>query len=94
MLCPVNSNESGGSKPVNSDKLESEQKAPVVSLQTHFNIMKQALVKYPNVNIQVMGQSIPSLLLWPYGTPDVPELFQSIFQAQARPYSRPRYQNT
>ena len=48
----------------------------MVSLRTHFNTMKQALAKCPHVNLQIIEESVPSMLdSQQCSRPDAPELF-------------------
>ena len=54
-----------GSQPLprlDKDEIGPETKVQVKSMQTQFKIMRWAVAKYPSVKLQIMGESVPSLL--------------------------------
>ena len=61
-MSPINGDKIQGSPELKNDNVVSGPPTLTSSLQTQLKIMKRAVAKFPKVNVNIMGENMPSLL--------------------------------
>ena len=86
VMSPVNDDEIQGSQDPKDVISASGPKIPAESLKTQFKMMKRAVAKCPEVNITIMGDSMPFLLA---SSSMVSIMQQTYFNRYFRPHLGP-----